>query len=97
MESNTVFTPGMLVAICETWPKPGRVILIDVVSTVGKRFIKTEHNHKAAMYRLNGTIAGEGVYKWRAIKPLTKALLAQAVKDGANCLDRAEGRELPDA
>lgn len=95
-DTNPKFEPGMLVAYCETWPTQ-RVICIDVVKTVGKRDIKLVNNYATERFRpADGRTWKKSPYQWRAIKPLTKKLLAQAEVDKASGIGRALGRQIPE-
>lgn len=91
---ETDFRPGMLVAVCETWPTK-RVITINTIATVGKRDIKLA-GEKRDRYRLDGRTWDTGVYRWRAIRPLTKKLLAEAEANRVYNTGLALGHQLPD-
>jgi hypothetical protein len=89
----TPFTVGMPVAYVQTWPL-FVVISIMSVTRVGKRDIHVSSGRHR--FKRDGTTWAKSPYNYRAIKPLTKKLLLQAIADCASDTSIALGHVLPE-
>lgn len=88
---TTKFEPGMLVALYETWPTQN-IICLTLVRSVGKQQVRLD---SSSQFHLDGRARTTGVYRWRAIKPVTKQVLAECKAQGVNT-SLALGRVIPD-